>query len=89
MPSRTKSLKAKRSVGSLKSASKHFDSVNHPKHYNSHPSGIECIQVVRHFSFNVGNAIKYLWRADQKGAPIVDLKMAAWYINDEIKRREN
>ena len=38
------------------------ENVNHPKHYNSHPSGVECIDIVRHYNFNVGNAIKYLWR---------------------------
>lgn len=64
------------------------DMVNHPKHYTSHPSGIECIQIVEHMSFNVGNAIKYLWRADEKGAPIQDLKKAAWYIAREIQKRE-
>lgn len=64
------------------------DAVNNPKHYTSHPSGIECIQVVRHMSFNLGNVIKYLWRADEKGSPIEDLKKARWYLDDEIKRRE-
>lgn len=64
------------------------DAVNHPKHYNSHPSGIECIEVVRHFCFNIGNAIKYLWRAGLKGDAIEDLKKARWYIDDEISRRE-
>lgn len=64
------------------------DPVNHPKHYKSHPSGIECIEVTRHMSFNIGNAIKYLWRADHKDAPIQDLKKAIWYINDEISKRE-
>ena len=39
------------------------DSVNHPSHYNSHPSGIECIEIARHHNFNIGNTIKYLWRA--------------------------
>ena len=39
------------------------DSVNHPAHYNSHPSGIECIEIARHHNFNIGNTIKYLWRA--------------------------
>lgn len=63
-------------------------SVDHPEHYNTHPSGIECIDVVRHMSFNLGNAIKYLWRADAKGAPVEDLKKAAWYIADEITQRE-
>ena len=63
------------------------DPVNHPKHYNSHPSGVECIQITRHMGFNIGNAIKYLWRADEKGAAIEDLRKAVWYIEDEIKKR--
>jgi hypothetical protein len=64
------------------------DPVNHPKHYTSHPSGIECIQITEHMSFNVGNAIKYLWRADEKGAPIQDLEKAKWYIEREIAKRQ-
>lgn len=63
------------------------DNVNNPKHYNSHPSGIECIQVVEHMNFNIGNAIKYLWRTDHKNG-LEDLKKAAWYINREIQREE-
>lgn len=63
------------------------DTVNHPKHYNSHPSGIECIDVVRHM--NRGNAIKYIWRAGDKGNEIEDLKKSIWYLQDEIKRLEN
>lgn len=63
------------------------DPINHPKHYTSHPSGIECIQVTEHMSFNVGNAMKYLWRADEKGALIQDLQKAVWYIQREIQRR--
>lgn len=64
------------------------DPVNHPKHYRSHPSGIECITIARHMSFNIGNVIKYLWRADEKGAPLQDLEKAAWYLKDEIERRK-
>ncbi|MBN9028882.1 MAG: hypothetical protein BGO05_18610 [Rhizobiales bacterium 63-7] len=63
------------------------DPVNHPPHYNSHPSGVECIQVVEHMSFNLGNAIKYIWRADLKADAIEDLKKAAWYIERELQRR--
>lgn len=61
--------------------------VDHPKHYNSHPSGIECIEVVRHMPFNIGSAVKYLWRAGLKdGAPTVeDYEKAIWYIQDQIK----
>jgi hypothetical protein len=61
--------------------------VNHPPHYTSHPSGIECIEVTRHMGFNLGNAVKYIWRADLKNDSIEDLKKAVWYINDEIERR--
>lgn len=64
------------------------DPVNHPQHYLSHPSGIECIQVTEHFGFNLGNVIKYLWRAEEKGAPLQDLKKAAWYLQREIEKRE-
>lgn len=64
------------------------DAVNNPAHYTSHPSGIECIEVTRHMSFNLGNVVKYLWRADHKGATLEDLKKARWYLDDEIKKRE-
>lgn len=55
------------------------DPVNKPKHYTSHPSGIEHIQITEHMSFCLGNAIKYIWRADTKGKSIEDLQKAIWY----------
>lgn len=61
------------------------DAIN-PSHYRKHPSGIECIEVTRHMNFNVGNAIKYIWRHMDKGDPIENLKKAQWYIDDEIRR---
>ena len=64
------------------------DPVNHPKHYTAHPSGIECIDVTELMNFNLGNTMKYLWRADHKGAQIEDLKKAQWYLTREIKRLE-
>lgn len=68
------------------------DAVNHPTHYTSHPSGVECIQVTRHMNFNLGNAVKYIWRAGLKGSRkvklIEDLKKARWYLDDEIKKLE-
>lgn len=64
------------------------DAVNHPKHYNAHPSGVECIDVVEHMPFNVGNAVKYLWRAGLKGDALEDLKKARWYVEREISKRE-
>ena len=63
------------------------DPVNHPKHYTEHPSGIECIQITEHMGFCIGNAIKYLWRADLKNNAIEDLEKAKWYIQREIERR--
>lgn len=63
------------------------DMVNHPPHYTSHPSGIECIQVTEHMGFCLGNAIKYLWRADLKADSIEDMKKAIWYIEREIAKR--
>lgn len=72
------------------------EAVNHPEHYNSHPSGVECIDIVEHFTYNVGNAIKYLWRSglkEEEGKTvsekeIEDLRKAAWYINREIERKQ-
>lgn len=64
------------------------DLVNHPPHYTNHPSGIECIQITEHMGFNLGNALKYIWRADLKDDALEDLRKAAWYIDREIARRE-
>ena len=64
-----------------------MSAVDHPDHYNQHPSGLECIDVVEHMNFNLGNAVKYIWRADEKGKAIEDLEKAAWYIRREIDRR--
>lgn len=70
------------------------DNVNHPKHYTSHPSGVECIDITRHYCFSIGNAIKYLWRAglkkeeglEDKQKEIEDLEKSIWYIKDRIKQ---
>jgi len=64
------------------------DPVNHPSHYLAHRSGIECIQITEHLNFCLGNAVKYIWRADEKGDAINDLAKAAWYIDREITRRK-
>lgn len=65
------------------------DPVNHPSHYNSHPSGVECVQIARHENFNRGNALKYWWRAGLKSDnPVEDYRKAIWYLEDEIKRIE-
>ena len=70
------------------------DNVNHPNHYTSNPSGIECIEIARHMDFNLGNVLKYIWRhgkkrsetnPDELSNAIEDLEKAAWYLNDEIR----
>lgn len=68
-----------------------YERVDHPKHYNAHPAGIECIDVIEPMSFNVGSAIKYLWRAGLKPGEDVqtDLDKAIWYITREKERLEN
>lgn len=64
------------------------DAVDHPRHYNAHGSGIECIDLAEHLGFNLGNALKYLWRCEEKGAPLTDLKKAAWYLRREGEARD-
>lgn len=64
------------------------DAVNHPDHYTSHPSGVECIQITEHMGFNLGNALKYIWRCDLKQDAVEDLKKAVFYINRELALRE-
>lgn len=64
------------------------DPVAHPPHYTAHPSGVEAIQITEHMGFCLGNAIKYIWRADLKGNAIEDLEKAAWYVQREIARRK-
>lgn len=72
------------------------DRVNHPKHYTSHPSLVECIAITRHYNFDIGNAIKYLWRQglkkeasiDDVSKQIEDCRKAIWYITDHIKQLE-
>lgn len=68
--------------------SKTSDPVNHPKHYTNHPSGVECIEITEHMNFCLGNAVKYIWRADLKNDAIEDLEKAIWYINRELQRRK-
>ena len=72
----------------MSSPSEIFDPVKRPKHYNSHPSGVECIVVTEHMNFCRGNAMKYLWRAGEKGDELEDLRKARWYIDREIARLE-
>jgi hypothetical protein len=62
------------------------DRIN-PNHYKSHPSGVECITITEHMGFNLGNVIKYTWRADLKNG-LEDLEKATWYLEREIAKRK-
>lgn len=76
----------------LEAANVAHDPVEHPSHYNNHPSGVECIDIVKHFNFCRGNAIKYIWRAGIKGGPekeIEDLRKAIQNLQVEIVRLES
>lgn len=69
------------------------DAVEHPDHYKWHPA-VECIEVAQEFNFNLGNVIKYVWRAgrkvvkgtDERESRIEDLRKARRYIDFEIAR---
>ena len=55
---------------------------------------MECIDIIRHYCYDIGAAIKYLWRAGLKteegmtdrDKEIEDLRKAIWYINDRIRQ---
>ena len=63
------------------------DMVNHPSHYNV--DGYEVIDIIDAFglNFNMGNALKYLLRADRKGNKEQDINKAIWYLQREINTK--
>jgi len=65
------------------------EAVDHPAHYGGKDDPYEAIKVIEawELGFCLGNVVKYLSRADKKGAPLEDLRKAAWYLQREIKRR--
>lgn len=60
------------------------DPVHHPQHYTAHPSGVECIEITRNMTFDVGNAFKYVFRAEGKNGR-QDLEKARWYLRDALQ----
>ncbi len=65
------------------------DMVNHPPHYNKHPSGIQVIEIIEGMNFpNLANVVKYICRAPHKGREREDLEKAIWYLNRERDRRK-
>jgi len=65
------------------------DVVAHPPQY-AEGREFEPIDVINDWklNFNLGNVLKYIARCDKKGTPVIDLKKARFYLDDEIKRRE-
>lgn len=62
------------------------DGVDHPKHYNVHPSGVETIEVIRHLPYDLGAAFKYVVRWREKDGK-KDLNKALWYLEDLKKHK--
>jgi hypothetical protein len=63
--------------------------IDHPRYYNEHPTGVECIDIIEWFTFNLGTAMKHIWRAGLKSDDaLTDLRKAEWYIHREIERLE-
>ena len=70
---------------SIKDLPEPEDIINNPRHYTSHPSGVEQIQITEHMSYNIGTAMAYLWRHEYKNG-VQDLEKAIWHINREIQK---
>jgi hypothetical protein len=66
------------------------DPINHPLYYGNKDDPYEAIKVIEAWDlgFALGNAVKYIARADKKGDALTDLKKAAWYVLREIANRE-
>ena len=88
-PSKSQQIRDEAAEALANWGEKRVDPVNHPPHYTQHPSGIECIQVTEHMNFCRGNAVKYIWRAGEKGDAVEDLRKAVWYLTREIERIES
>lgn len=66
------------------------DAVNHPAHYGGADNTYEAIKVIEAWGlgFCLGNTVKYIARAEHKGATVQDLEKARWYLDREIKNRK-
>lgn len=66
------------------------EAINHPAHYGGGDNPYEAIKVIEAWSlnFHLGNTVKYIARAEYKGASIQDLEKARWYLEREIANRK-
>ena len=60
------------------------DGIHKVARYNSHPSGVEAIEICRDLNFNLGNVFKYVFRREHKEA-LRSLKAALYYFKDHQK----
>jgi hypothetical protein len=67
-----------------------LSAVDHPAHYGGAENPYEAIKVIEAWGlgFNLGNTVKYISRAERKGAPLQDLEKARWYLDREIANRK-
>lgn len=57
-----------------------FDTVDRPKHYNSHPAGFQPVEIAEHMTLCLGTAFIYGWRYNLKGTPLEDLQKMRWWL---------
>ena len=67
------------------------EAVNNPSHYGGADNPYEAIKVIDAWdlNFNLGNTVKYIARCGKKDNEIQELEKAAWYLNNEIKKRKS
>jgi hypothetical protein len=66
------------------------EKIAHPRHYNAHESGVETIELIEHLPYNIGAAVKYIWRCGLKASEseLRELGSAKWYTEREAGREE-
>lgn len=62
-----------------------FDPITKAAHYNSHPSGVEAIDISRHLTGNIAQAFQYLYRWRYKGEGARDLRKACYFLRDQAR----
>ncbi len=65
---------------------KELDMVNSPAHYQG--KAFEVIDIINDYdlNFELGNAIKYILRANKKGNKKQDLEKSIWYLQHELSK---
>lgn len=66
------------------------EAVKHPSHYGGGANPYEAIKVIQawNLDFELGNVLKYIYRAPHKGTLLTDLYKAKQYLQFEIEKQE-